>query len=156
MKSRFGCVGRKWSVSAFCVRMTIFVLVSSFVGIARADLIRVQFLNGRTGKPIAQGRRIWVYFNNRAGRQIVDLHTDSQGTVQFESDGAKTFQANPVGYLSCGEQPVGSSPRDYPIDEVLKTGLLTRNDCGNLNTEPLRGRLVYFVKPASGWQLFRN
>jgi hypothetical protein len=131
-------------------------LMFFFGGTANAQSMKVQLLNGRTGKPISKGRRIWVYFNNSAGRQILDLHTDSQGVIEFETRGAKTFQVSPVGYIPCGEQPVGAPARDYPIDEILENGLLTKDDCGHLNAEPLRGRLLYFVKPASGWELFKN
>jgi len=98
-------------------------------GTANAQSVTVQFLNGRNGKPIPKGVRIWAYFNNETGRHILDLHTDRQGEVQVDTNGAKTFQVSPVGYIPCGEQPVGSPPRDYAIDEILKTGLL-RKACG--------------------------
>jgi hypothetical protein len=127
-----------------------------FGGTDNTPSVTVQFLNGRNGTPIAKGVRIWAYFNNETGRHILDLHTDRQGEVQFDTNGAKTFQVSPVGYIPCGEQPVGSSPRDYAIDEILKTGLLTRNTCGRINAEPLRGRLSYFVRPATWWELFKN
>src|SRR5271168_4477256 len=120
----------------------VLVLLAAYMfsSTATAQSVTVQFLNGKSGKPIAKGSRIWVYFNDKTGRQIVDLRTDRQGAVQFETNDAKTFQVSAVGYVGCGEQPIGSSPRDYPIDEVLKTGLLTWNDCGRLNAEPLQGR----------------
>ena len=132
-------------------------LPTIFLGSAAdAQSVTVQFLNGRNGKPIAKGVRIWAYFNNETGRHILDLHTDVQGEVQFDTNGAKTFQVSPVGYVPCGEQPVGSSPRDYAIDEILKTGLITRNNCGRINAEPLHGRLSYFVRRATWWELFKN
>jgi hypothetical protein len=127
-----------------------------FGNTANAQWVTVQFLNGRNGKPIAKGGRVWVYFNNETGRHILDLHTDGQGEVQFDANGAKTFQVSPVGYIPCGEQPVGSSPRDYAIDEILKTGLLTKNDCGPIKAEPIRRRLLYFARRASWWELFKN
>jgi hypothetical protein len=37
-----------------------------------------------------------------------------------------------------------------------KTGLLTWNDYGRLNAEPLQGRLLYFVRPATWWEMFEN
>lgn len=74
-----------------------------FGGTGDAPSVRVQFLNGRNGKPIAKGVRIWAYFNNETGRHILDLHTDDQGEVQFDAKGAKAFQVSPVGYIPCGE-----------------------------------------------------
>ena len=127
-----------------------------FDSAAKAQSVTVQFLSGRNGRPVAKGVRIWAFFNNESGRHILDLHTDGQGQVEFDANGAKTFQVSPVGYIDCGERPVGSSPRDYAIDEILKAGLLTRNDCGHINAEPLRGRLLYFVRRATWWELFKN
>jgi hypothetical protein len=154
MNSGHGHVDRRkiWlKCSALLLLLTAF-----FSKATTGQSVRVQFVNGRSGKPIGKGGRIWVYFNNKTGRHIFDLRTDQEGEIQFEADGAETFQVSSVGYVACGEQPVGSPPRDYSIDEVLKTGLLTENDCGRLNTEPLRGRLLYFVRPATWWELFKE
>lgn len=123
---------------------------------AHAELVTVLFLRGRNGKPVSKGVRVWVHFNNGTGKHILDLHTDQHGEIQFEPDNAITFQVSPVGYIACGEQPLGSPVRDYPVGDILKTGLLTRNDCGRLDVEPLKGRLLYFVRPASWWELFKN
>ena len=142
-------------IPALGILMTLLPTIFSG-GTANAQSVTVQFLNGRNGKPIPKGVRIWAYFNNETGRHILDLHTDRQGEVQVDTNGAKTFQVSPVGYIPCGEQPVGSPPRDYAIDEILKTGLLTENNCGHVNAEPLRGKLIYFVRPAGWWELFKN
>jgi len=71
-----------------------------------AQSVTVQFLNGRSGKPIKKEERVWVCFDCKTVRRILDFHTDKQGTVQFDADGAKTFQVSPVGYIPCGEQPL--------------------------------------------------
>jgi hypothetical protein len=139
------------------LRILVMLVPTIFFGSpANAQSVTVQFLNGRNGKPIAKGVPIGVYFNNETGRHILDLRSDRQGEVQFDADGAKTFQVGPVGYVPCGEQPAGSPQRDYAIDEILKTGLITRNNCGRIAAEPLRGRLSYFVRPATWWELFKN
>lgn len=133
------------------------LLPTIFFGItANAESVTVQFLKGRNGKPIAKGVRVWAYFNNETGRHILDLRTDRQGEVQFDSNGAKTFQVSSVGYIPCGEEPIGSPPRDYAIDELRENGLLTKNNCGRINAEPLRGKLKFFVRPATWWELFKN
>jgi hypothetical protein len=139
----------KWSA-------LLLLLTAFFSKATTGQSVRVQFVKGWSGKPIGKGGRVSVYFNNKIGRHIVDLRTDQEGEIQFEADGAETFQVSSVGYVACEEQPVGSPTRDYSIDEVLKTGLLTENDCGRLNTEPLRGRLLYFVRPATWWELFKE
>ena len=123
---------------------------------AEAQPVTVQFLNRRSGKPIKKGSRVVAYFESRAGRQVLDLHTDSRGVIQFDAGGAMSFQVSVVGFVPCGEQPVGLPARDYSVDAVPKHGLLSKNDCGTLNSEPLRGRLLYFVRPATLWELFKN
>ena len=118
-------MGIRWLIQKGAVLLLLTLFVS---GTANAQSLKVQLLNGRTGKPITKGRRIWVYFSNSAGRQILDLHTDSQGVIQFETSGAKTFQVSPVGYIPCGEQPVGAPARDYPIDQILAGWALNEAD----------------------------
>jgi hypothetical protein len=61
-----------------------------------------------------------------------------------------------IGAVTCGEQPVGAPWRNYSVAEILSTGLLTQNDCGHRHYEPLRGKLLYFVRRATLWELFKN
>jgi hypothetical protein len=130
------------------------LVVGIFNGIALAQSVVVQILNGRNGKPIPKVR-VWVNFDDQKSRQPLDLKTDRQGEVQFETNGAKTFQVSPVGEIPCREQQF-IAPIDYSIEEILKTGIVTRNDCGHSNPEPSRGRLKYIARPATWWELFKN
>jgi len=130
--------------------------MSLFSGSATAQSVTVQFLKGRSGKPTRKGERVSVYFITENHRRFLDLRTDKQGTVQFDADGAETFEVTAVGYIACGEQPIGAPAHKYPVSEILKNGLLTQNNCGHLNSEPIRGRLLYFVRPATWWELFKN
>jgi hypothetical protein len=63
---------------------------------------------------------------------------------------------HPVGLVGCGEQPKGAPYRKYSIVEILQAGLVTPNDCGRQEAEPIRGKLIYFARPASWWELFKN
>jgi hypothetical protein len=118
-----------------------------------AQSVVVQLLNGRNGKPLAKVR-VYVGFDDLKGRQPLDLTTNRQGEVQFETNGAKTFQVHPVGLVACGEQPIGAPYANYSIAETLKTGLLTQNDCGHGNYESQRGKLFYFARRATWWELW--
>ncbi len=115
----------------------------------------VQFMNGRSGKPMAKFK-VYIGFDNLKARKPLVLTTDRQGKVEFETDGAKTFQVHPVALIPCGEQPKGAPYRDYSVSEILRAGLVTRNNCGRTKAEPLPGRLLYFARPASWWELFKN
>ncbi|MFZ0637464.1 MAG: hypothetical protein WAM08_18230 [Candidatus Acidiferrales bacterium] len=115
----------------------------------------VQFVNGPSGEPIAKVK-VYIGFDDLKARKPLDLTTDLQGKVEFETNGAKTFQVHPVGLVACGEQPKGAPYRDYSIAGILRDGLVTRNDCGRAKAEPLRGQLLYFARSASWWELFKN
>jgi hypothetical protein len=130
------------------------LVVGTFNGFALAQTVVVQILNGRNGKPIPKVR-VWVGFDDQKSRPPLDFKTDRQGEVQFETNGAKTFQVSPVGEIACREQQF-TAPIGYSIEDILKTGIVTRNDCGHSNPEPSRGRLIYVVRPATSWELFKN
>jgi len=131
--------------------LTVWILGNAGLG----QPVTVQIVNGRNGKPMAKVR-VYIGFDDLRGRQPLDLTTNRQGEIQFEADGAQTFQVHPVGTVACGEQPIGAPYRNYSVAEVFKSGLLTQNDCGHGHYEPLRGRLLYFVRPARWWELFKN
>lgn len=148
-----------FSVHRLCVLLNIaLTLIFPFLFSipAAAQLVSVMFVNGRSGKPIKKGTRVWVYFNDKRGRENFDLHTGNDGSVRFDVNGAGTFQVSAVGFIPCGEQPVGTPARDYPVSEILERGLLTKNECGNMVFEARQGRLIYFVRPASWWELFKG
>jgi hypothetical protein len=139
------------------LRIIITLLPIIFFGsTACAQLVTVEYLYGRNGKPIEKGERVWVYFNNETGRHIFDVHTDRLGKVQFDTNGAKTFEVTLVGFIGCGEQPLGFPAKDYATDDILKTGLLTKNNCGRMNTEPIRGMLLYFVRRLHWWEWLKD
>lgn len=119
---------------------------------ALAQKVTVQIIDGRSGKPMSK-IRVYIAFDAPNPQQTLDLRTNRQGEVQFEAaPEAKTFQVHAVGVVLCGEQPIGAPWRNYPIDEIMKSGLLTQNNCGLGNYEPLRGRLSYFARRASWWE----
>ena len=132
-----------------------FLVVCVFSRPAFAETVVVQIINGRNGKPIAKVR-VYIGFGDLKGRQPLNLTTNSLGEVRFETGEAKTFQVHPVGEVACGEQPIGAPYRDYSIDDVLSMGMVTKNDCGRANVEPRRGRLSYFMRPATWWELFKS
>jgi hypothetical protein len=139
-----------------CLRQILLLalVVGIFNGIALAQTVVVQILNGRNGKPIPKVR-VWVGFDDQKSKEPLDLKTDRQGEVQFDTNGAKTFQVSPVGEIACREQQF-TAPIDYSIEDILKTGIVTRNDCGHSKPKPSRGRLIYVVRPATWWELFKN
>ena len=147
LKSGLGGVGRALLLAA--------MMAASLSVTAYAQSVTVQLVNGSSGKPMAKVR-VYIGFDDLKEKAPLDLTTDRLGEVHFDAHGARTFQVHPVGVVACGEQPKGIPYRDYSVQNTLRHGLVPRNTCGHLNTEPAGGRLLYFVRPASWWELFRN
>ena len=133
----------------------VFLMTCIFSKAMPGQTVVVKLINGRSGKPIAKVR-VYIGFDDLHSRRPLDLTTNREGEIQFDTNGSTTLQVSPVGTVSCGEQRTGMPLRDYSILRILKTGLVTENDCGRSDAEPLRGRLSYFVRPATGWELFNN
>lgn len=132
-----------------------FLAVGVLSSIASAQPIVVKLLNGKNRK--AQSHiRVYIVLGDPKAGHTLDLKTDREGTIQFEAGDIKTFQVRPVGEVACGEQPIGSPNRDYSVDETVKKGIVTANDCGHFAPEPIRGQLIYLVRPASWSELFHN
>ncbi len=125
-----------------------------------AQSVTVQVLNGKNGKPVGPGKRVYVAFQGTVTRNILNLHTDDQGKVEFDVEGAKTFRVVPTEYATCGEQAFDAPLKDYSVDEVLNDGLVTRNLCESNNgvafdDRPQPGKLLYFVKRET-WESYKN
>ena len=115
----------------------------------------MRLLDGKSGKPKSKFR-VYIVLGDPKLQHTLDLTSDRQGYVHFESREEKTFQVRPVGTVSCDEQPTGVPDRDYSVDAVLSTGLVTGNHCGHLAPGAIRGQLTYLVRNASSLELFRN
>src|SRR5579859_5081776 len=113
-----------------------------------AQQIVLQVVDGRKDKPISNAK-LYVSFPTEANRKVLQLSTNSNGTVAFDADGVSEFQIHPVALVTCGEQRRGEQPKNYSVNEVMNIGVTTTNDCGRSGREPLRGKLVIFVRPAN-------
>src|SRR5271168_1824696 len=98
-----------------------------FWGIASAQPVTVRLLNGKTGKPRSKVRG-YIVVGDPKQQRLLDLRTDGDGHVRFDSGEEKTFQVRPIGEIACGEQPIGASDRDYDVDTVVSSGIVTMND----------------------------
>jgi len=114
-----------------------------------AQSVAVQILDGRTGKSIGKGRIVHVAFTIAPVHTMLTLHTNQQGEIRFDAEGLKTFSLGVVGYLPCSDKGVGSVPESFAVNEILKDGSASSNDCGQLNPQISPGSLIYFVKRES-------
>lgn len=115
----------------------------------------VQVINGKTNKPISKAK-LFISFPDEPKRQSIQLFTNQNGETAFSLDGAQRFEVHPIALASCGQQPAGTSQPSFLASDVLGSGILTKNDCGQSGREPIRGKIVYFVRTAGWWELFKN
>jgi hypothetical protein len=120
--------------------------VCSLCSAVAAETVIVQVLEGKSGKPVPRGKTVHVIFFVAPIRHLLSLHTDENGKVEFETEGATDFKVSPVGYIPCGE-PSGETMKDYSVAEIADEGVVTANNCGNAVSDPVPGRLIYYVKP---------
>jgi hypothetical protein len=132
-----------------------FLTIPTHSQVASAQTIVVRMMNGKNRKPLTH-YRVYIVLGDPHGQHSLDLMSDREGKVQFDAGGVTTFQVRPVGTVTCGEQRIGAPIRDYSVAEVLAHGIVTRNDCGDFNPEPVRGQLVYLARSATWLDLFRN
>jgi hypothetical protein len=138
-------------------RFGVLVLALSLLArVAVAQSVVVQTLDGRSGKPVKKGTVIQVAFPDEAVHRLLGLHTDRLGEVEFDTEGAKDFQVGAVGYISCREGSSQAQPEKYSVEEVLQSGIVGPNHCGQAITQPQAGRLILYVKPEGLWDKVKN
>jgi hypothetical protein len=133
----------------------LFVTIFGTVLGMNGQQIVVQVINGKTNKPISKAK-LFVSFPNETKRQSIQLYTDKDGEAAFPLEGSDRFEIHPIALVTCGEQPAGTSQPSFSATEVLNAGILTKNDCGQSGREPIRGKVVYFVRTAGWSELFKN
>jgi hypothetical protein len=139
------------------IRHTVLILTMllGFIMQMSGQQIVIQVINGKTNKPISKAK-LFVSFPAEVKRQSVQLFTSENGEATFSFDDADRFEVHPIALVTCGEQPPGSPTPSFSVAEVLSSGVLTKNNCGRSEREPIRGKVIYFVRTAGWWELFKN
>jgi len=148
------------------------LLLADLASAARAQEIRVKFLDARTGRPVTyEGAQIWVGIGTGMGPLVAPAH-NKEGTAKFFYTG-HTIRAiwphNP-GELTIppGPQRIAAGPEVdadmcwdlgplrlgpwYSISEILQHGAVSENHCGKATAKPKPGELILFIKPLSFWR----
>ena len=150
-----------------------------------AQEIHVKVLNGRSGKPISKEcLNVWtgtsrgahmVAVTNKEGVAVLHLNESeiqaengcpgwpTQASRRAGADGI-TVSGDP--YVSCqeyGKITPGEPPTDpvtampsYPIKKILETGVSSSNTCGKFRAEPEPGELIFYVRPRSFLEKWRQ
>lgn len=138
-------------------------------------------MNGRTGRVIA-GTCVNVWLGNER-KSAMAIPTDNDGVAslrltdndaEINTDhwkGCGDFGViNPVakfassirinaGYVLCQvRQPDHTwlAIQTFSTEEVLQSGVVTVNACGEANASPIPGEIVLFVRPLSWWEKLKE
>jgi hypothetical protein len=122
---------------------------------AQETTITVRLLNGKNGKPIPDRNfNIWI---GDAGNVLHD--TDSQREIKLDVTNAKprTIRVLPDFRFDCrSNRDFGRGDRiEYPLDEILSKGVISKNLCGKATSQRQPGVLVIFVRPRTLMEKFK-
>jgi hypothetical protein len=76
-----------------------FILGCALCCVTSAQQISVRLLDGKSGKPKSKFR-VYIVLGDPKFQHTLDLTSNRQGYVHFESSAEKTFQVRPVGTVS--------------------------------------------------------
>ena len=158
------------------------LLLGSSAKPVRAQIIRIEVVNGKTGRPLAGTCvNVWVGSQRKAAMAIP---TDAGGVASLRLAGkddeistrnqwkecglfgvihpvvkyADSMRIN-VGYVSCQPHRPDYSwlgKLDFSTKEVLESGVVTPNACGKAKASPEPGEVILFVRPLSWWEKLKE
>ena len=118
-------------------------IISLMLGLAstsNAAQIRIQFLNGKNGKPIAKTN---VVINNVTIHKLVGvLQTDERGFVSIDVDRQSQIQALVERSFHQTCNPNKDKYQSYSAEQILSQGIVEPNECGAMLLPPIPGTLV--------------
>lgn len=112
----------------------------SLTSASHAAQIRIQFLNGKSGQPIAKTS---VVINDTSRHQSIGvLKTDQNGFVAVDIDPQSQILAivERAFHRSCDISK--NELRDYSVQQIIATGIVEQNQCGPKLAKPTPGTLV--------------
>lgn len=173
-------------MQTFAQSLLVWILVALFVPLLHGQEIRIKVLNGRNGKPITKEcLNIWVgtlagphlvAATNREGVVVLRV-SDDEVVAGAGCQGWPVQAAWPTGsegilatgdyYVVCQEYarftPNPAKPKFeamvpplYSIKKILESGLSSSNTCGKFRAEPKPGELIFYVRPRSFLEKWRQ
>ena len=150
----------KRGLEALC-RFSI-VAVMTAVGLAcmaQENNIVIHAVNGKNGKPLANEHL--VIFTGASAEDVrehknhVELLTDAKGTALLPLAGNATSQIQVWldWHVLCQETP---NSRSYSVEDIVKTGLTSPNNCGSVVQGVSPNQLFVFARPAHFWEKIRQ
>lgn len=149
---------------------------------AQAQSIRIELVNGRNGRPIANTCvNAWVGTERKdamaiptdkdgiARLYLTDKDTEINTRSQWGNCGlfgvldpvvrhSDTIAVN-AGYVLCETRKSDYSwlaIRTFATAEVLQHGIVMANTCGKAMASPQAGEIIIYVRPLTWWEKFRT
>lgn len=123
-----------------------------------ASQLRLQVLNGRTGKPVAHQKVVVMAGESSARRKtvkLVDVATDGEGYVSLPDAASQVERLHVYveAYRSCSKAEVNS----FELAKVAASGVVSENACrSRISLYPQPGNLVFFVRPETWLERMRK
>ncbi len=151
---------------------SVILAVFATVGASgNAQTLRVRLLNGRSGKPIANGYvNVWVGHQRKEALPI-PIDRNGSANLRLASNDAKVGMEGgtsdsptflyaseiriQVGFVLCQVAQKKFSwlqITPYSTEDWRHTGIVTANSCGNAVAKPEPGELTIFVRPLNFWE----
>jgi hypothetical protein len=139
--------------------MTIAMAVAGLTVMGQETGIVVQVLNGKNGKPIAN--ELVLVFTGASAEDAkehkthLEIRTDAEGTALLSVENLATsyIQVWADWHVLCQETP---NSKSYSVEDILKKGLSTSNNCGPIKPQLSPNHFVVFARPAHFWEKTRQ
>jgi hypothetical protein len=124
------------------------IAVIFFTSVATAQTLRIQILDGRTGKPIAQ-EHVNLFRNGTVGADGLNRNgwgytTDNKGLLTIPTVAPDTKS---VAVYVDWHHPCSKVIAWFPVNKVLSDGVVSENTCKpKLESSPVPGTLIFFVR----------
>ena len=145
----------------------LFVALGLLDAVSAAQEVRIRVLDGRNGRPVRDEINVDFFENDERGIDIGHRHnwrwltprTDKDGVIQVRLEPTdKYITVEPAetidGRLKRKERPDLLHPPLSSVAEIIHSGIVLENHCGEVQAVPGPGELVFFVKPLHWWQKF--
>lgn len=122
-----------------------------------ANVIHIRLLDGKTGLPVrADNFMVRIDHHDTAHNEWVKINDDGTVTATLPADAKElsvkaTYNMDMETYINCDAAKENDKERNiwYPIDVIMKSGMVAPNECSKTNYTAKPGEFIFFVKKRS-------
>ena len=141
-------------MSRVAIVWVIGIVLATWVCPVAAAQITIKVVNGHNGKPL-KGTTVDVWFGKKALPPPSQVTTTNDGNaVLAVPDSIETIVivGQGVGDCRAGKRKSYIEANVYRVQDILRTGVVAQNTCGNARNQPTPGVLVFYVRPLHWWE----